>query len=62
MTHDDRLLVEGRLERALRQFIRPAQDPARTSLALTAWRAPGEPVPVSAALEGGYEPFEIGAR
>lgn len=28
--HDDRTLVEGRLERALQQFIRPAQYGART--------------------------------
>ncbi|MGW0534954.1 alpha-mannosidase [Streptomyces sp. NPDC003032] len=58
--HDDRLLVEGRLERALRQFIRPAQYPHRVPLALSVWHAPGEPVPVSAALEASYEPFETG--
>ncbi|QEV21000.1 alpha-mannosidase [Streptomyces alboniger] len=60
--HDDRLLVEGRLERALRQFIRPAQYPRRVPLALSAWHAPGEPVPVSAALEASYEPFETGSE
>ncbi|MFE2677506.1 alpha-mannosidase, partial [Streptomyces hygroscopicus] len=58
--HDDRLLVEGRLDRALRQFIRPAQYPARVPLALSAWRAPGEPVPVAEALAGTYEPFTTG--
>ena len=46
--HDDRLLVEGRLERALHQFIRPAQYAARVPLGRsTPWRAPGEPVPVA---------------
>ena len=60
--HDDRALVEGRLERALNQFIRPAQYTARTPLALSVWHAPGEPVPVAEALKGTYEPFEAGAE
>ncbi|UFQ18854.1 MULTISPECIES: alpha-mannosidase [Streptomyces] len=73
--HDDRLLVEGRLERALRQFIRPAQYPHRVPLALSVWHVPGggaspagaEPgvwgtVPVAAALEAAYEPFEAGTE
>ncbi|MEV7190238.1 glycoside hydrolase family 38 C-terminal domain-containing protein [Streptomyces sp. NPDC093510] len=60
--HDDRLLVEGRLERALRQFIRPAQYARRVPLTLSVWHAPGEPVPVEAALEAEYEPFETGTE
>ncbi|MFI1678284.1 alpha-mannosidase [Streptomyces sp. NPDC020607] len=60
--HDDRLLVEGRLERALRQFIRPAQYTRRTPLTLSVWHAPGEPVPVGTALEAEYEPFETGTE
>ncbi|MFI6690795.1 alpha-mannosidase [Streptomyces sp. NPDC050433] len=58
--HDDRTLVEGRLERALRQFIRPAQYAARTPLALSVWEVPGEPVPVGQALQSTYTPFETG--
>ncbi|MFG2291287.1 alpha-mannosidase [Streptomyces sp. NPDC048595] len=58
--HDDRLLVEGRLERALGQFIRPAQYAARTPLRLAVWHAPGEPLPVREALRAGYEPFAVG--
>ncbi|MFD3523326.1 alpha-mannosidase [Streptomyces sp. NPDC058653] len=58
--HDDRTLVEGRLERALRQFIRPAQYAARTPLVLSVWEVPGEPVPVGQALQGTYTPFETG--
>ncbi|MFD9502141.1 alpha-mannosidase [Streptomyces sp. NPDC060035] len=58
--HDDSTLVEGRLERALQQFIRPAQYAARTPLALSAWHAPGEPVPVADALGQTYEPFVTG--
>ncbi|MZD09328.1 alpha-mannosidase, partial [Streptomyces sp. SID5785] len=58
--HDDRHLVEGRLERAMRQFVRPAQYTERTALTLSVWHAPGEPVPVAQALEGTYAPFEPG--
>ncbi|MGW2865955.1 glycoside hydrolase family 38 N-terminal domain-containing protein [Streptomyces sp. NPDC001205] len=60
--HDDRALVEGRLERALRQFVRPAQYAARTPLTLAVWHAPGEPVPVAEALTAAYEPFTPGTR
>ncbi|MGW1373713.1 alpha-mannosidase [Streptomyces sp. NPDC002446] len=58
--HDDRLLVEGRLERALEQFIRPARYAARVPLRLAVWHAPGEPVPVEEALRAAYEPFAAG--
>ncbi|MET8011699.1 glycoside hydrolase family 38 C-terminal domain-containing protein [Streptomyces sp. NPDC005271] len=58
--HDDRPLVEGRLDRALSQFIRPAQYAEHRPLALSAWRTPGEPVPVAEALAGTYEAFEPG--
>ncbi|MER5443312.1 glycoside hydrolase family 38 C-terminal domain-containing protein [Streptomyces sp. NPDC002790] len=58
--HDDRHLVEGRLDRAMRQFVRPAQYAARVPLTMSVWHAPGEPVPVAEALEGTYEPFETG--
>ncbi|MFF2848280.1 alpha-mannosidase [Streptomyces sp. NPDC058001] len=60
--HDDRLLVEGRLERAMRQFVRPAQYAERVPLTLTVWHAPGEPVPVADALSAGYEPFTTGTE
>ncbi|QEU91016.1 alpha-mannosidase [Streptomyces kanamyceticus] len=60
--HDDRLLVEGRLERALRQFIRPAQYARRVPLTLSVWHAPGEPVPVTTAIDAAYEPFETGTE
>lgn len=58
--HDDRHLVEGRLERAMRQFVRPAQYAERTPLKLSVWHAPGEPVPVAEALAGTYESFACG--
>ncbi|MGW9133648.1 alpha-mannosidase [Streptomyces sp. NPDC055681] len=60
--HDDRTLVEGRLERALHQFIRPAQYADRSTLSLSVWHAPGEPVPVAEAMKGTYEPFAAGTE
>ncbi|MFI6944051.1 alpha-mannosidase [Streptomyces sp. NPDC050418] len=60
--HDDRQLVQGRLERALRQFIRPAQYGERVPLSLSVWHAPGEPVPVGEALTAEYVPFETGTK
>ncbi|MFE0101864.1 alpha-mannosidase [Streptomyces sp. NPDC059009] len=58
--HDDRRQVEDRLERALRQFIRPAQYAHRTPLTLSVWHTPGEPVPVAEAMAADYAPFEPG--
>ncbi|MFF3748845.1 alpha-mannosidase [Streptomyces sp. NPDC002018] len=60
--HDDRIQVEGRLERALRQFIRPARYAAREPLALSVLRVPGEPVAVDGALTGAYTPFAVGTE
>jgi alpha-mannosidase len=58
--HDDRRLVEERLDRALRQRIQPAVYAAYRPLELTAWHVPGEPVPVDEALTATYEPFQVG--
>ncbi|MFF0726318.1 alpha-mannosidase [Streptomyces sp. NPDC004134] len=61
--HDDRLLAEGRLDRALRQFIRPAQYTERVPLELSVWHRPGEPVPADEALKippEEYAPFTVG--
>ena len=58
--HDDRLLVEGRLERALAQFVRPAQYSARLPMTAHAWHVRGEPVPVAEALRASYEPIRPG--
>ncbi|MEU2280720.1 glycoside hydrolase family 38 C-terminal domain-containing protein [Streptomyces sp. NPDC013178] len=60
--HDDRTLVEARLERAMRQFVRPAQYGARVPLVLSVWHVPGEPVPVDQALQAAYEPFATGTE
>ena len=58
--HDDSRLVEERLDRTLRDRLRPAMYAFSTPLDVSAWHVPGEPVPVSEALEAGYEPFAIG--
>src|SRR6266545_2765195 len=60
--HDDRQLVEERIDRVLRECVTPAVYAARAPLELAAWHVPDEPVPVDAALAARYEPFDIGTR
>jgi alpha-mannosidase len=59
--HDDRRQVEDRLDRVLRERIRPAQYAASVPLDLAAWHVPDEPVPVADALNAGYEAFAVGS-
>jgi alpha-mannosidase len=58
--HDDRALVEERLQRAVEQHLRPATYGPRRPLEVTAWMPPGEPVPVSRALDASYDPIAVG--
>lgn len=58
--HDDRSLVEHRLQRALRQRIRPALYGETAPLDIEIWTAPGEPVPVAEALAADYKPASLG--
>lgn len=60
--HDDRRFVEGRLDRAMAERIRPAVYAATTPLSLAAWPVPGEPVPVTEALAARYSPFLPGQQ
>ncbi len=60
--HDNRRIVEDRLQRALSQRIRPAQYAASIPLEIEVWHVPDEPVPVSAALDAEYEPFSVGRQ
>jgi alpha-mannosidase len=60
--HDDRRLVEGRLDRVLAERIRPAVYAASVPLRLAAWKVPGEPVPVTDALAVPFVPFRTGER
>ncbi|MEV7339237.1 glycoside hydrolase family 38 C-terminal domain-containing protein [Streptomyces sp. NPDC093544] len=58
--HDDRNLVEARLERVLRERIRPAVHPESTPLAVEIWSTPGEPVPVAEGLAAPTRPIAPG--
>lgn len=58
--HDDRLLTERRLDRVLRERIRPAVHGATVPLQVAAWHAPGEPVPPAEGLAAEYQPASVG--
>ncbi|WP_030904940.1 alpha-mannosidase [Streptomyces sp. NRRL F-5126] len=58
--HDDRTLVEARLERVLRERVRPAIHPVSVPLAVEIWTAPGEPVPVTEGLAAPTRPIDPG--
>ena len=67
--HDDRRLTEERLERMLRDRLRPATHRTVAELTVTAWHVEGgagEPVPPAQALPGSdaadYQPFAVGDR
>jgi alpha-mannosidase len=60
--HDDRRLVEARLQRVLHERIRPAVHPESKPLDVAVWTAPGEPVPVAEGLAGPVEPVTVGDR
>jgi len=61
--HDDRRLVEARLDRVLAERIRPAVYAEKVPFELGIWKVPGEPVPVAEALATAeYAPFKVGER
>jgi alpha-mannosidase len=60
--HDDRRLVEERIDRVARERIAPAVYSAHAPLDLRVWHVPDEPVPVAEALRASYEPFGVGAQ
>ncbi|GAB2608172.1 glycoside hydrolase family 38 C-terminal domain-containing protein [Streptomyces capparidis] len=60
--HDDRQQVEQRLERVLRERVRPAVHAVSVPLAVEVWHAPGEPVPVAEGLAAEYRPARVGER
>jgi alpha-mannosidase len=59
--HDDRRLVEDRLDRVLRERVAPAAYPDSVPLDLSAWLVPDEPVPVAEAVGAAYRPVAVGA-
>ncbi|MFZ4809883.1 MAG: alpha-mannosidase [Ilumatobacteraceae bacterium] len=60
--HDDRVLVEKRIERELWQRVLPHLYRERMPLAVEAWTAPGEPVSFDEAAAQQYQPFSVGTR
>ncbi|GGV91981.1 alpha-mannosidase [Streptomyces gelaticus] len=58
--HDDRTLTEERLDRALRERIRPAVHPRTAPLEFEVWHAPGEPVPFAEAVAAPFKPGAVG--
>ncbi|MEZ5223063.1 MAG: glycoside hydrolase family 38 C-terminal domain-containing protein [Ilumatobacteraceae bacterium] len=59
--HDDRILIEQRIERELWQRVLPQLHRDRRPLRIEAWHAPGEPVSYEEAVAQTYEPFAVGA-
>ncbi|NED93841.1 alpha-mannosidase [Phytoactinopolyspora alkaliphila] len=58
--HHDRELIENRLDRVLRERVRPAVYPHAVPLTVEVWHAPGEPLPPAAGLAAGYVPAAVG--
>jgi alpha-mannosidase len=58
--HDDRRVIEARLDRTLRERIRPAVYPEAVPLTVEVWHVPGEPVPVAEGLAAPYEKAAVG--
>ena len=58
--HDDRATTAERLERVLRERIRPATHRVVGRLDVAAWHVAGEPVPPAEALRADYAPFPLG--
>jgi alpha-mannosidase len=58
--HDDSALVQKRIDRFVRERLRPAIHGASVPLSVAAWSATDEPVPFSEAVRQSFTPFPIG--
>ncbi|WP_432573811.1 alpha-mannosidase [Kineococcus sp. SYSU DK005] len=58
--HVNPALVEMRVDRFVRERLDPATYRRRVPLEVSAWRAPGEPVPFAEAAAAPYAPFAVG--
>ena len=58
--HDDRVVVEGRIERELWQRVLPHVYGPPVPLTVEAWHAPGEPVSHDHAAAQAFEPYALG--
>ncbi len=59
--HDDRRLTEERLDRFTREFLNGAVYSHSAPVTVTAWAAPGEPVPFAEAVAEEFTPIAAGA-
>lgn len=60
--HDQRALLEDRLNRFVTEHLQPAIYRDRRPAELSWWQTPGEPVPFDAAIRQSFEPVEVGTR
>ncbi|MEV1007258.1 glycoside hydrolase family 38 C-terminal domain-containing protein [Streptomyces sp. NPDC049881] len=58
--HDHRRLAEERISTFIRTRLTPALHGPPVLFELSAWRVPGEPVPLAEAQAASYEPFTLG--
>ncbi|WP_246632224.1 alpha-mannosidase [Pseudonocardia nigra] len=59
--HDTSLLVVPRIARFVRERLHPAMYRERVPATVTAWTAPGEPVPFAEAVGEEFAPFAVGS-
>jgi alpha-mannosidase len=59
--HNDRVIVEQRIEREVWQRVLPHLYDRTMPLTVEAWHAPGEPVTYDEAVAQRYEPFTVGS-
>ncbi|OZM79066.1 glycoside hydrolase family 38 C-terminal domain-containing protein [Pseudonocardia sp. MH-G8] len=59
--HDDSNLVLQRVARFVRERLHPALYRERVPVEVTAWTAPGEPVPFAEAVRQEFTPFAVGS-
>ncbi|MEO3974750.1 glycoside hydrolase family 38 C-terminal domain-containing protein [Streptomyces sp. CAU 1734] len=60
--HDEPRRIEERVARALALRVEPAVHSPAVPFEVTAWEAPGEPVPFAEAVARSYRPFAPGTR
>ncbi|WP_102192924.1 alpha-mannosidase [Microbacterium aurantiacum] len=59
--HDRTALIEMRIDRFIRERLRPARHRLSHPLEVRAWEVPGEPVPFTDAVQADYTPTAVGA-
>jgi alpha-mannosidase len=58
--HDDRTLIERRIQRELHERLVPAMYARRAPMTVEAWHAPGEPVSFAEAMAATFQPIATG--